>query len=197
MAINTVAAGTTTYIPPTFLTTQVSGGSGATTILLPNMAAVIAAGMVGQIYSIADLNGIAATSNITITAVGSALIGSTKTISLATNNGTSYLLPNGTNWSQAIFVYNGVVVTANTTFTAGQTMLVVNKTTGSATTISMPTAPVPWLPYIIKDGKGDAATNNITITSTTGTFDGATTLVMSTNYQAITVVYNGTNWNRV
>jgi hypothetical protein len=48
---------------------------------------------------------------------------------------------------------------------------------------------------IIKDGKGDAATNNITVTPAAGTIDGSSTAVINTNYGSMQLIYNGTQWN--
>jgi hypothetical protein len=45
-----------------------------------------------------------------------------------------------------------------------------------------------------KDESGAAFTNNITITPTSGTIDGAATFVINTNYQAINLIFNGTNY---
>ena len=74
-------------------------------------------------------------------------------------------------------------------------VIVLNKTTGAATTVNLPASPQTGKRFIIKDGKGDAATNNITITPAAGTIDGAASLVINTNYGRATVVYNGAQWN--
>jgi hypothetical protein len=58
--------------------------------------------------------------------------------------------------------------------------VVVNKTTGAATKLLLPTTPQLWVAYKIKDGKGDAATNNITVAfAGSGTIDGETTFLMN------------------
>jgi hypothetical protein len=49
--------------------------------------------------------------------------------------------------------------------------------------------------FIIKDGKGDSATNNITIAPSSGTIDGSSTLVISTAYGVSRLVYNGSAWS--
>lgn len=72
---------------------------------------------------------------------------------------------------------------------------VVAKGTGAATTVNLPASPLPGKRIVIKDGKGDAATNNITITPAAGTIDGAATLVLNTNYGRASLVYNGVEWN--
>jgi hypothetical protein len=74
-------------------------------------------------------------------------------------------------------------------------IIVVNKTSGAATAANLPSSPVTGTTFIIKDGKGDAGTNNITITPAAGTIDGAATHVMNSNYESKTVFYNGTEWN--
>lgn len=74
-------------------------------------------------------------------------------------------------------------------------VVVVNKTAGAATTVNLPSSPTTGQHYYIKDGKGDAATNNITVTPAAGNIDGAGTLVMNVNYMAIELTYNGTQWN--
>jgi hypothetical protein len=63
--------------------------------------------------------------------------------------------------------------------------VVINKTVGAATAVTLPSNPLNRN-YTIKDGKGDAATNNITITNPAGNIDGSATFVISTNYGAWT-----------
>lgn len=94
---------------------------------------------------------------------------------------------------------SGSVVTAGATaaFTAGQTVLVIRKGTGSATAVTLPSAPVAWVTYQVKDGKGDAAANNITVSPATGTVDGAASVILNVNYQGLSFVYDGASWNLV
>lgn len=80
------------------------------------------------------------------------------------------------------------------TITTSDYVVVVNKTVGAATTVNLPGSPTAGDTYVIKDGKFDAATNNITVTPAAGTIDGAATYVMATNGQSITVVYSGSEW---
>lgn len=60
----------------------------------------------------------------------------------------------------------------------------------AAKTVNLPTA-VAGKKLVIKDESGDASTNNITVS---GTIDGATNYVMSIDYEAVTLVSDGTNW---
>lgn len=72
--------------------------------------------------------------------------------------------------------------------------LCVNKASGAATTVNLPASPATGLTYLIKDCKGDAATNNITITPNAGSIDNAGTYVINTNLGSVAVTYNGTGW---
>ncbi len=87
------------------------------------------------------------------------------------------------------------VVTASGAITVAATdsVIIVNKTVGAATTVNLP-AGVTGTKYIIKDGKFDAITNNITITPASGNIDNAATYVMNSNGQSATIVYSGTQW---
>lgn len=84
----------------------------------------------------------------------------------------------------------GAVTVAITDYT-----IIVNKTSGAATSVNLPASPTAGDTYRIKDGKGDAATNNITITPSSGNIDGAGTYVLNKNYQSVVITYNGTQWN--
>ena len=70
----------------------------------------------------------------------------------------------------------------------------VNKSSGVATAVNLPASPATGLTFVIKDGKFDAATNNITLTPAAGNIDNAATFVMNKNGQSATIVYNGTQW---
>ena len=51
--------------------------------------------------------------------------------------------------------------------------------------------------HVIKDARGDAGTNNITIIATNSTIDGQTTFVLRINYAAISLVFSGVEWSVV
>lgn len=84
-----------------------------------------------------------------------------------------------------------VTVSATTDF-----IVVINKTTGAATAVTLP-ACVAGQRFIIKDGKGDAATNAITITPTSATIDNSATLVINTAYGTASLACVGTQWRRL
>lgn len=89
------------------------------------------------------------------------------------------------------------VVTASGAVTVATSdyIVVVDKTSGAATTANLPGSPTTGTVFVIKDGKGDAATNNITITPAAGDIDGATTFVINVPYESVNLVYNGVQWN--
>jgi predicted secreted protein len=91
------------------------------------------------------------------------------------------------------------VVTAAGAVTVATTdyMVTLNKTVGAASAVSLPASPTTGTVFVIHDGKGDAATNNITITPAAGTINGAATLVLNTAYATTTLTYNGTQWDAV
>jgi hypothetical protein len=87
-----------------------------------------------------------------------------------------------------------ILTTGNYTAVAANCTIEVNKATGAATTITLPNG-VTSMQFNIVDGKGDAATNNITITPPAGVLiNGASTFVISTNRGAATVQFDGTQW---
>ncbi len=91
------------------------------------------------------------------------------------------------------------VVTASGAITAlsSDCVIIVNKTTGAASAITLLASPTTGQMVTIKDGKGDAATNNITITPASGTIDGSSTAVLNTNFASATLIYSGAFWSIV
>lgn len=89
------------------------------------------------------------------------------------------------------------VVTAAGAVTVAATaeyFVCINKTVGAATAVNLPATPPAGVTYLIKDCKGDAASNNITITPNAGNIDGSATYVLSNNFGSVAITYNGTFW---
>lgn len=94
-------------------------------------------------------------------------------------------------WFRAVSV---VTASGNVTMTT-EGVLILNKASGAATAVTLPAITEPGYGVIIKDGKGDAATNPITISPATGTIDGAASVTIGENYGALWFQHNGTEWN--
>lgn len=73
-------------------------------------------------------------------------------------------------------------------------VICVNKTSGAATAINLMASPPNGKKITVKDCKGDANTNNITITPNAGTIDGAATKVMNAARSKVILVYTGSEW---
>lgn len=63
-------------------------------------------------------------------------------------------------------------------------------------TVKLPNAPTTGRVIIIKDTNGVAATDNIAVTTVGGTvtIDGQTTYTINTNYESISLIFDGTNY---
>jgi hypothetical protein len=83
------------------------------------------------------------------------------------------------------------------TLTAEDDTLIIDKSSGAATVVNMtPAQLIIGKRYTVKDGKLDAATNNITLTATAGNIISnvsASTYVMKSNGQAVELETDGTN----
>jgi len=95
----------------------------------------------------------------------------------------------------------GQVSIKRTAVSASYTLLITDylvavTSTAAARTITLPTAAsASGLVFVIVDESGGAATNNITIDGNASeTINGATTMVISTNYGTVTIYSNGSAW---
>lgn len=104
-------------------------------------------------------------------------------------------LPSGDFFATGSFGSSTVQKTAAYTATVANQIILVDSTSATVT-ITLPTAvSINGRRYTVKDWKGKAATNNITIATTSSqTIDGVTTKVLTVNYQSYTVVSDGANW---
>lgn len=83
------------------------------------------------------------------------------------------------------------------TCTTADDVVIVNKTTGAATAVTLTATPATGDELTIKDGKGDSGTNVITVSPAAGTIDGQASVTIDQNYGARLFVYNGTEWNLI
>lgn len=86
-----------------------------------------------------------------------------------------------------------VIAAGAVTMTNADGVVNIKKTVGAATAVTGPPSPVAWQVYTVKDAKGDAATNPITITPASGTIDGQSTYVIQNNYDSVDFYSDGTN----
>lgn len=101
----------------------------------------------------------------------------------------------GVTSTEALVKKTRVVTAAGAvTVSATDNIIVLNKTVGAATVVNLPATPATGREIIIKDGKADALTNNITVTPAAGNIDGSSTFVMNLNRQAVSLIYSGSEW---
>lgn len=81
------------------------------------------------------------------------------------------------------------------TITTADQLVIINKTVGAATVVNLPSTPPTGFSVTIKDGKGDAYLNNLTITPAAGQIENASVLSIYAAFTSVTLVYNGTQWN--
>jgi hypothetical protein len=67
----------------------------------------------------------------------------------------------------------------------------------TAITVNLPAGPALGKGYTIAHVAGNAAANNITVNGNGHNILGAGTFVINTNFQTLTVVFDGTNWSKV
>jgi hypothetical protein len=114
------------------------------------------------------------------------------------NNHDQGAIPWTTVYTQNLVLQTTVLTAAgNYSFLPYDVLVVVNKTVGAATTVTLPANPQTGRIAMVKDGKGDAAANNITVQGAAGNIDGAATYVMNANYRGLLLAYNGTQWNKI
>jgi hypothetical protein len=107
------------------------------------------------------------------------------------DTGTTGKLP-GNRLSSSVRV---VTAAGSVTVTTADYLVIINKTVPAATIVGLPATPTAGDTYIVKDGRGDAWLNNITVTPSAGTIDGLPSYVIGIGYGGVTFVYNGTQWN--
>ena len=86
----------------------------------------------------------------------------------------------------------------NYTATSSDYVIIVRNSNSVSTTITIPLGSSLTVGkiFIIKDGKGDALTNNVTILNTSGDLiDGQSSTSITTNYGFLSIIWDGTTWN--
>ena len=179
-------------------TTAVSGGTNGDCLF-------VSSGKVGN-QSCGTATSIAVGTTTVTSAGGSNEFLTTGTVSGGTGTLANVSLPAlAVTWTAAETFNGGLLAKRRTvtsgssdTVLAGDYLIAVDKASGSATGESLfaCASGIDGQIYIFKDEKGDAATNNITITPVSGTIEGASTAVMNSNSASLTVQCDAstTNW---
>lgn len=101
-------------------------------------------------------------------------------------------------WTQQLWIAPTVVTAAGTyAVLTTDCVVIINKTVGAATTVNLSSTLQTGRVVIVKDGKGDANANNITVAGNGKNIDGAATATINTNYGVGRYIYNGTQWNSI
>ena len=110
-----------------------------------------------------------------------------------TSNGNAALPSFQAAASGSTLTIKGLVVGDSPYTTAAGDQYISANTTSGAITVKLPNAPTTGRVYYVKDFAGTAAASNITITTVGGAvnIDGAATFVMSSAYQAASLVFSG------
>jgi hypothetical protein len=171
----------TAYVGGIYNSTSISGTQGRT-VIIDNEKQVCTLGtatngelVIGSTGALPVLSTLTAGTGISIT------------------NGAGSIIISGTSGP----ITNGFTSVTSTPYVASSTDYFLGVTTSSlAITIELPNAPATGRTFVVKDSTGNAATNNITITTVGGTvdIDGATTYVINTAYQSIGVLFDGSSY---
>lgn len=183
-------------------TVNIGTGAGSNTITLGGSASVIVLGSSPTASSHAANRGYVDSQISGLSSTYLGLAGGTLTGALTLHADPSSNLHAATKQYVDSYVgTNKVVVTSGSSSTVATNtdILIINKGTGGAHTVALPAgASFTRKTLIIKDGKGDAGTNPITIDANESeTIDGSATKIIDANYMALTLTWNGTEWNIV
>lgn len=98
--------------------------------------------------------------------------------------------------SPIVFAYTAVSSSPYTVLTTDDYLGVTSSSGSGAISILLPNAPATGRQFYVKDTSGNCTTYNITVTTVGGavTIDGATSFVMNTNYEAVSLVFNGVSY---
>lgn len=170
------------------------------------VSVVLPTGVNGQMAVISDGTGDAGTNNITITGTGGQTVGGGASLVLNTNGASVWLQFSTTIGGWVLLGSGGgggggssfptrTALTSPVTVLANDFSVMTNLTVPGAVAVDLPAGTDGKLIAII-DAKGDAATNNITITPAAGQINNAATRVISRDNGGVLLQYNSdeTQW---
>ena len=196
--LNNVAPSSTSGIP------LISQGSSSqpicgTALVLGGGTGAVSFNTNGVVISNTSTTGALASLSLTS---GQLIIGGTSTPSAATltaGNGVS--ITNGNNSITLKATANFMAVTSITNLSSPYTVLTTDQfiaanSTSGTISVLLPNAPSTGQIWVIKDSAGTVLTNAISVTTVGGTvtIDGQTTYTFTSNYQSISVIFDGSNY---
>lgn len=162
----------------------------------------------GDTYIIKDANGSAGTNNITVSGNGVNIDGGFASIAIMTNYTQAMFVYNGTTWISSLTTniapnsgYTSVVNVpgGGSTNVVGFDQLILCDTAGGLCTVTAPATPQVNMRFTVKDANNNASTNNITVDgngrtlenpSSPGTY--ASPITLNTNSRSVTWAYDPT-----
>lgn len=87
-----------------------------------------------------------------------------------------------------------IATTSPITVTTADGIVVSDLTVPAPVAVTLPAVPNVGQLFYIKDGAGNAATFNITVTPLVGLIDGAATATINTDFGSLTVAWDGSAW---
>ena len=179
LAPSAFTSGSTFSAGPWTALTTVGGGGGIAIGTTSGTARDAALGIAAEQAAVTTLS--LSGSTLTVTKGG----GSTSTITLPSGSGAS---------TPAIRV---ITASGAVTAAASDGTIKLKKTASEATAVTLEASPPAGTTHVITDGKGDAATNNITISPAGGqTINGASSLIISVNRGSYTLQFDGvSDWS--
>jgi len=169
--------------------------AGAVSVVLPG-------GVNGQVFAIVDGKGDAGTNTITITGTGGQTIAGSASLLINQDRGCVIVQWSATEatWQVLASVSGGAVgpsfavrtaLTTPVTVANADFTVMTNLSVAGAVAVNLPAGSDGKI-FAIVDAKGDATTNNITITPASGNINGAATYVINRNKAGALIQYNTT-----
>jgi hypothetical protein len=91
-------------------------------------------------------------------------------------------------------IYSYSAVTTNVTLSTGSSYVILANSPSAIITITLPLTPLNGQVFKIKDIGGQALTYPVTVAGNGLNVDGSPNATINTNYGALELLYNGTNW---
>jgi hypothetical protein len=90
-------------------------------------------------------------------------------------------------------IQNVIIITGDYSIELTDTVISVGSISGTVN-VTLPNNPTVGQTFVIKDGRGNAATHNITINGNGNMIDGASTYIIAVNYESVTAVWDSGMW---